>query len=65
MKCGGGRKRPQAQRGVVLIFNKDNRSSKIIDIVRQKDNFLIHKQIEIKNGLVFMRLKKRRIPTYA
>jgi len=54
------------ERGVVFIFLKDNKeNSKVIDIVRQQDNFLIHKQIEIKNGRLFMRLKKRSIPVHA
>jgi len=48
------------KRGVVFIFlNQSKGSSKVIDIVRQNNNFLIHQQIEIKNGLLFMRLKKR------
>ena len=71
----------RAQKGVVFIFSKDNSNSKnsksfkseirnkgnskVIDIVRYKDNFLIHKQIEIKNGRLFMRLKKRSIPVHA
>ena len=47
------------KRGVVFIFNEDKENSKVIDIVTRQDNFLIHKQIEIKNGLLFMRLKRR------
>ncbi len=51
---------PQAQRGVVFIFsNEDKENSKVIDIIRQYNNYYIHKQVEIKNGLLFMRLKKR------
>lgn len=30
-----------------------------IDIITYSDSFYIHKQIENKNGLFFMRLKKR------
>ena len=55
------------KRGVVFIFLKDsNESSKVIDIVKEQDNFLIHKQIEIKNGRLFMRIKKRSLnPVHA
>jgi len=50
----------KAQRGVVFIFLKqDKDSSRKIDIVMKHDNFYIHKQIEIRNGRLFMRLKKR------
>ena len=45
--------------GGIIFLNEDKGNSKVIDIVRQCDNFLIHQQIEIKNGLLFMRLKKR------
>jgi len=54
------------KRGVVFIFNINKESSKVIDIVRKQGNFLIHKQIEIKNGLLFMRLKRRALnPVHA
>jgi hypothetical protein len=38
-----------------------NEKDSIIDVVKKVGNSYIHKQIEIKNGLVFMRSKKRRI----
>lgn len=50
----------KAQRGVVFIFHeavKDN--PRFIDILSKNDSSYTHKQIEIKDGLVFMRLKKR------
>ena len=50
----------KAQRGVVFIFQevvKDN--SRFIDILTKENGFYMHKQIELKDGLVFMRLKKR------
>ena len=48
------------ERGVVLIFlNQVKENSKCIDIVRQYDGFYVHKQIEVKDGLLFVRLKKR------
>ena len=51
---------PQAQRGVVFIFSEAvKENSKIIDVIRQHGNFYVHKQIEIKNGLLYVRLKKR------
>lgn len=54
----------KAQRGVVFIFLEDYKeNSKVIDIVRHSDSFYIHQQIEIKNGLLFMRLKKRALNT--
>jgi hypothetical protein len=36
----------------------------IIDIVYKLRNSFIHKQIEVKNGMLFMRAKKRPIKTY-
>lgn len=61
---GGGRKRPQqTQRGVVFIFS--NKDDTILEVVSKKDKFYIHKQFEIKNGLLFMRLKKRSNPVHA
>ena len=38
-----------------------NSSSRKIDIVMYSDNRYIHKQIEIRNNLLFMRIKKRLI----
>jgi len=32
-----------------------------IDIITYSDSFYTHRQIESKNGLVFMRIKKRSI----
>ncbi len=62
--CGGGRKKPHSTKGGGIIFlNKDTGNSKIIDIVRQHDKFYIHQQIERRNGLLFMRLKKRALNT--
>jgi hypothetical protein len=43
---------------VVLIFAEDKESSKI-EIIKEFDRFYIHKQIEFRDGLLFMRLKKR------
>ena len=31
------------------------------DFISVNNNILIHKQVEIKNGLVFMRMKKRAV----
>lgn len=39
-------------------FNSDSRK---IDIVSYENNFYTHKQIEIKNNLLYMRIKKRLI----
>lgn len=36
-----------------------------VDIVRQDSESIIHKQIEFRNGLMFVRLKKRRFPLHA
>ncbi|MBU0628522.1 MAG: hypothetical protein KKC75_04990 [Nanoarchaeota archaeon] len=49
----------KAQRGVVFIFLSDKDDSRTIDILKKETKFYTHKQIEIKDGLVFMRLKKR------
>ena len=38
-------------------------NSKKIDIIRVSNNFFTHKQIENRNGLLFMRMKKRAILT--
>ena len=46
-------------RGVVFIYSEVKDNSRTIDIVRQHNNFYIHKQIELKNGLIYIRLKKR------
>ena len=40
-----------------FILKRDN----VIDVIKKVGNSYIHKQIEVRNGLVFMRLKKRRI----
>ena len=45
---------------IVGAANLDS-SSRKIDIVVYSDNRYIHKQIEIKNNLLFMRIKKRSI----
>ena len=48
------------ERGVVLIFTSETKgNSKIIEIVREYDKFYIHKQIEARDGRLFVRLKKR------
>ena len=50
----------KAQRGVVFIFLSEvKQSSRFIDILKKEARFYTHKQIELKDGLVFMRLKKR------
>ena len=50
----------KAQRGVVFIFlNSGKDDSRVIDILTKNDSSYTHKQIELKDGLVFMRLKKR------
>lgn len=50
----------KAQRGVVFIFLSEYKeNSKVIEIVREHNSFYTHQQIEIKNGMLFMRLKKR------
>ncbi len=38
--------------GVVFV-------SEVVDIIRILDNAVLHEQIEIKDGLLFMRMKKR------
>ena len=43
--------------GVVSIISSSNK----LDIVRVENDFLTHKQIEQKNGMLFMRIKKRSI----
>lgn len=65
--CWGWQKETtKHKRGVVFIFLNENRENSKIDIVRRHDNFLIHQQIEIKNGMLFMRLKKRSLsPVHA
>jgi hypothetical protein len=52
---------------VVFIFsNKDKVDSKVIDVVKECGNFFLHKQFEIKDGLLFMRIKKRSLnPVHA
>jgi len=39
--------------------------NKIIDIVKVKGNSYIHKQIETRDGMLFMRLKRRQLPIHA
>lgn len=52
------------ERGVVLIFsNQGKGNSNTIEIVREYGNFYIHKQIESRDGLLFVRLKKRALNT--
>ena len=42
--------------GIIL-----NKADNVVDIIKRVGNSYIHKQVEIRNGLLFMRLKKRRI----
>ncbi len=42
--------------GVVLITD-----SLKVDIIRVLDNMILHQQIERKDGMTFMRMKKRRL----
>ena len=41
--------------GVVLL----NSTGETIDIITRTDKYVIHKQVQRKNGLLFMRAKKR------
>jgi hypothetical protein len=43
------------------IINIDNPNSKI-ELIRLGDNFYTHKQVELKNGMLFIRMKKRLLP---
>ena len=42
-------------RGVVYIFSFK------IDLVKLRDRLIIYKQFERRNGLIFMRMKKRKL----
>jgi len=44
---------------VEIITTESNK----IDIIEIRGNTLFHKQIEQKNGMTFLRLKKRKIAT--
>jgi len=37
----------------------------VVDIVQKVGYSYVHKQIEFRNGLVFMRLKKRRLVSFS
>ncbi|MBW2975094.1 hypothetical protein KY366_05225 [Candidatus Woesearchaeota archaeon] len=51
---------------MVFIFSDQKKEdSKVVDIIHQYSKFYVHKQFEFKNGLLFMRLKKRSIPAQA
>jgi len=43
--------------GVFII----SETKRVIDIVKIMDSSIVHKQIEERNGMIFMRLKKRRM----
>jgi len=46
--------------GVVFIFlHQVSENSRIIDVVTKNDRFYTHKQVEVRDGLLFIRLKKR------
>ena len=45
------------------ISTKD--SSIKVDLIKKSKDFYIHKQIERRDGLLFMRLKKRAFHNYA
>ena len=40
-------------------YNKVFRDDNSVDMVTVKNNLVTHKQIEMKNGRVYMRMKKR------
>jgi len=43
--------------GVFII----KETKRVIDIVKIMDSSVVHKQIEERNGMIFMRLKKRKL----
>ena len=43
----------------MVDLNCDN--SNIYEFMVVKDNVMIHKQIELRNGLTYFRIKKRRV----
>ena len=43
------------------ISESQTKKEGVIDIIRTLENSYIHKQIEIRDGLLFMRLKKRKL----
>ena len=67
LRGGWSKETTRRKRGVVLIFSSESKEdSTVVDIVSKRDKFYIHKQFEIKNGLLFMRLKKRSLdPVHA
>lgn len=44
---------------VFIFLNKCNSNSKKLDIITIKNKYYIHKQVEVRDGLLFVRLKKR------
>ncbi len=42
------------------VFNI-SKTKRVIDIFKIMDSSIVHKQIEERNGMIFMRLKKRRM----
>jgi len=53
--------------GLIFLENldklKDSSYSDKLDYISVCENSVTHKQIEFKSGIVFMRMKKRRITT--
>jgi hypothetical protein len=46
---------------VYIHINNELEKSIKIEVISLKNNFQIHRQVERKNGLTFMRLKKRKL----